>query len=91
MLVTRGIHDHPTSGGDLSSRWIMGDVDGDDDGDDDGDGDSRVVPVDWKNRQRSKDVLGSPSCNAEGKLCNVCKVSILVMGNWETGEAVQRG
>ena len=42
MLVTQVTQDHPTSGGDLSSRWILGDGDGD------GDDVSRVVPVDWK-------------------------------------------
>ncbi len=50
MLVTQVTQDHPTSGGDLSSRWILGDGDGDGDGDNDDDDDdvSRVVPVDWK-------------------------------------------
>ncbi len=60
MLVTQVTQDHHTSGGDLSSRWILcdsdgddddGDGDGDEDGDDDEDDDddvSRVVPVDWK-------------------------------------------
>ncbi len=47
MLVTQVTQDHHTSGGDLSSRWILGDSDGDDDEDDEDDV-SRVVPVDWK-------------------------------------------
>ncbi len=49
MLVTQVTQDHPTSGVDLSSRWILGDGNGDDDGDGDDDDDvPRVVPVDWE-------------------------------------------